>query len=64
MSDNLAHIFVNFSKRKVTLVDEEGYEKYVQWKWDLEGAEGFAETVADLQEVANPDLITFCFAAQ
>ena len=26
MSDNLAHIFVNFSKRKVTLVDEEGYE--------------------------------------
>ena len=64
MSDNLAHIFVNFSKRKVTLVDEEGYEKYVQWKWDIEGAAGFAETVADLQEVANPDLITFCFAAQ
>lgn len=39
-------------------------KKYVQWKWDIEGAAGFAETVADLQEVANPDLITFCFAAQ
>jgi len=64
MSDTLAHIFVNFSKRKVTLVDDEGYEKYVQWKWDEEGAEGFAETVADIQEITNPDLITYCFAAQ
>ena len=64
MSDNLAHIFVNFSKRKVTLVDDEGYEKYVNWKWDEEGAEGFAETVSDIQEIVDPDIITYCFAAQ
>ena len=64
MSDTLSHIFVNFSKRKVTIVDDEGYEKYVQWKWDEEGSEGFADTVAQMQEIVDPDIITYCFAAQ
>ncbi|AIX35359.1 hypothetical protein Syn7803US62_18 [Synechococcus phage ACG-2014a] len=32
MSDTLSHVFVNFSKRKITLLDEEGYEKDVCWK--------------------------------
>lgn len=64
MSDTLSHIFVNFSKRKVTIVDDEGYEKYVQWKWDKEGSEGFADTVAQMQEIVDPDIITYCFAAQ
>ena len=64
MSDNLAHIFVNFSKRKVTIVDDEGYEKDVQWKWDTEGSEGFSETVEQIQHVVDPDLITYCFAVK
>ena len=62
MSDTLEQIFINFSQRRVTLLDDEGYEKYVQWKWDSEGAEGFAETIADIQEITSPDLITYCFA--
>jgi len=62
--DTLSHIFVNFSKRKMTLVDEEGYEKDVQWKFDDEGAEGFSETIAEVQEIVDNDLITYCFAVK
>ncbi len=62
--DSLAHIFINFSKRKMTLVDDEGYENEVQWKFDSEGSEGFAETISEVQEIVDNDLITYCFAAQ
>ena len=47
----LAHIFINFSKRSVKLVDDEGYEQNVIFKFDEEGAEGFAETVDLLKQV-------------
>ena len=62
--DSLAHIFVNFSKRKMTLVDDEGYENEVQWKFDDEGSEGFSETIAEVQEIVDNDLITCCFAVK
>lgn len=28
----------------------------------MEGAAGFSETVADIQSIADPELITYCFA--
>lgn len=62
--DTLSHIFVNFSKRKMTLVDDEGYEKDVHWKFDDEGSEGFAETISEVQEIIDNDLITYCFAVR
>ena len=55
MSDtSVAQIFVNFSKRKITVMDDEGYEKEVQWKWDKEGSEGFAETVDTINLQLTP----------
>lgn len=60
----LQHVFINFSKRKVTIVDDEGYERDVQWKWDQEGSEGFSETIDQIQQVVDPDLITYCFAVK
>ena len=41
----LAQIFINFSKRSIKLLDNEGYEQTVEFKFDEEGAEGFAETI-------------------
>ncbi|AMO42804.1 hypothetical protein BJD43_gp226 [Cyanophage S-RIM50] len=46
------------------MVDDEGYEKDVQWKWDQEGSEGFAETVDAIQGTVDSDLITYCFAVK
>ncbi|AHB80872.1 hypothetical protein S-MbCM100_022 [Synechococcus phage S-MbCM100] len=64
MSDTLSHVFVNFSKRKITLLDEEGYEKDVRWNFNSIGSEGFSETVSQIQEILDPDMITYCFAAE
>jgi hypothetical protein len=36
----------------------------VQWKWDQEGSEGFAETVEQIQHIVDSDLITYCFAVK
>ena len=60
----LAHIFINFSNRSVKLVDDEGYEQNVIFKFDEEGAEGFAETVNSINDDPNldSDMITYCFA--
>ena len=59
---SVEQIFINFSKRFVKILDNEGYDKTVNWKWDIEGAAGFAETVSDIQDAVDPDLITYCFA--
>ena len=59
---SVEQIFINFSKRSVKILDNEGYDKTVNWKWDIESAGGFAETVSDIQDAVDPDLITYCFA--
>ena len=60
----LAQIFINFSNRSFKLVDDEGYEQNVTFKFDEEGAEGFADTVNSIN--ADPhldsDTVTYCFA--
>lgn len=60
----LAHVFVNFSKRSMQIVDDEGYEKTVEWKFDSEGTEGFSETISELHEILDDDMITYCFAVK
>tara|TARA_B100001093_G_scaffold235009_1_gene225332 strand:+ start:250 stop:450 length:201 start_codon:yes stop_codon:yes gene_type:complete len=58
----LEHIFINFSKRTVKLMDEEGYENEVSWKFDSEGSNGFAETIKNISESLDSDMVTYCFA--
>ena len=43
-------------------MDDEGYDKTVNWKWDKEGSDGFSETVRDIEDILDPDMITYCFA--
>ena len=50
MSDVIDHIFVKFSTRQFTIVDEEGYEDVIKYKWDEEGAEGFHETITNIKD--------------
>ena len=58
------HVFINLSKRSVKILDNEGYDKEVEWKWDREGSEGFAETADAIQNVIHPDKITYCIAVK
>ena len=37
----LEQVWINFSQRSVKILDNEGNDKVVTWKWDEEGSEGF-----------------------
>ena len=52
----LEHVFINFSKRSVTIMSSEGEEQTVNWKWDEEGAEGFAETVSAIESATDSEI--------
>ena len=56
--DAVAHVFVKMSQRKITILDEAGYEEVVKYKWDEEGGEGFSETLANFQAAVPRDLLT------
>lgn len=57
----LQHVFVNVSKRLVKIIDTEGYEETIQWKFDEEGATGFAETLDGFRQINDPDLFTYLY---
>jgi hypothetical protein len=60
--DYVAHAFINFPKRKITLRDQEGYEADVRYKFDSDGSHSFAETVDILKEfLDNEDELTFIY---
>lgn len=63
-SELLDHININFSRRSVTITSSEGKKRTVTWKWDREGSEGFAETVAVIEEATDPEIRTYQFAEQ
>ena len=56
------HVFINLSKRKVTLVDNEGYEQDIDYKFDSEGSAGFTETIGMIQDQVESDQITYVFS--
>tara|TARA_B100000131_G_scaffold287875_1_gene298846 strand:- start:83 stop:292 length:210 start_codon:yes stop_codon:yes gene_type:complete len=51
IDEALIEVIVNFSKRQITLISDEGDNRVIKWKWDDEGSQGFAETVELIKEV-------------
>lgn len=62
--ETLEHVYIDFSKRKVTIESNLGKTKTVSWKWDREGSEGFAETVSAIESVTDISMRTYCFIEQ
>jgi len=58
METYLEHVWINVSKREVKIMDNEGYDETIRFKFDEEGSEGFAETLANFSEL-NPSLFTY-----
>jgi hypothetical protein len=56
----LEQVWINFSQRSVKILDNEGNDKVVTW--DEEGSEGFSETVSMIQDIVDPEIVTYCFA--
>jgi hypothetical protein len=55
----LEHIWVNISQRTIRMMDNEGVDELIKWKFDEEGAEGFQETIVSFNENLPTDLITY-----
>ena len=55
----LEHIWVYVNQRRVVIMDNEGYEETVKFRWDEEGAEGFQETIENFKQHVDPDLICY-----
>jgi hypothetical protein len=58
METYLEHVWINVSKREIKLLDNEGYDETIRFKFDSEGSEGFAETLANFAQL-NPALFTY-----
>ena len=54
----LAHVFVNIAKRQIKIISEDGYEDTVTWKFDAEGAEGFADTTSAMIQSLDKEMLT------
>jgi len=62
MSPNfIDHAYFYFSERKITVADDDGYDETVQFQFDADGAEGFAQIVEFLQSRLPSDSLTYCF---
>ena len=55
----LEHIWVDFPRRNIKILDNEGYDEIVQYRWDKEGAEGFWETVSSFKENVPEEMTTY-----
>lgn len=55
-------VFINLSRRSVKIVDSDGYDDTIEYKWDKEGANGFLETVTNIQNSIPSEMVTYCFA--
>ncbi|BCV00305.1 MAG: hypothetical protein CM15mV34_0790 [Caudoviricetes sp.] len=55
-------VFINFSRRSVKIVDSDGYDDTIEWKWNEEGANGFLETVTNIQNSVPSEIVTYCFS--
>ncbi len=59
MDTYVEHIWVRLSRRCIVILDNEGYDATVHFKWDEEGMEGFMEQVAKMKDLPE-DLVTIC----
>jgi hypothetical protein len=64
IKQSLEHVYIDFSKRQVTIKSDQGEFKTVQWKWDREGSEGFSETVSTIESITDISMRTYCFSEQ
>ena len=64
MDTQVEHVFIDFSRRSVKILDNEGYDNVIDWQWTKTGADGFLETVTNIQNDVPSEIVTYCFSEQ
>tara|TARA_Y100000992_G_scaffold272158_1_gene213556 strand:- start:200 stop:463 length:264 start_codon:yes stop_codon:yes gene_type:complete len=57
-------VFIDFSRRSVKILDSDGYDDTIEWEWTKKGADGFLETVTNIQNDVPSEIVTYCFSEQ
>lgn len=60
----IIHVFINLSKRTITVLDTDGNDRLMEFSHNLEGGQEFTTAVSEIVEVLDSEMITYTFAEQ
>ena len=60
----IIHVFINLSKRTITVLDTDGNDRLMEFPHNLEGAQDFTAACSEITDIVDTEMITYTFAEQ
>ena len=60
----IIHVFINLSKRTITVLDTNGNDRLMEFPHNLEGAQDFTAACSEIADIVDTEMITYTFAEQ
>ena len=60
----IIHVFINLSKRTITVLDTDGNDRLMEFPHNLEGAQDFTAACSEIADIVDTKMITYTFAEQ
>ena len=60
----IIHVFINLSKRTITVLDTDGNDRLMEFPYNLEGAQDFTAACSEIADIVDTEMITYTFAEQ
>ena len=60
----IIHVFINISKRTITVLDTDGNDRLMEFPHNLEGAQDFTAACSEIADIVDTEMITYTFAEQ
>ena len=60
----IIHVFINLSKRTITVLDTDGNDSLMEFPHYLEGAQDFTAACSEIADIVDTEMITYTFAEQ
>ena len=60
----IIHVFINLSKRTITVLDTDGNDRLMEFPPNLEGAQDFTAACSEIADIVDTEMITYTFAEQ
>ena len=60
----IIHVFINLSKRTITVLDTDGNDRLMEFPHNLEGAQDFTAACSEIVDIVDTEMITYTFAEQ
>ena len=60
----IIHVFIDLSKRTITVLDTDGNDRLMDFPHNLEGAQDFTAACSEIADIVDTEMITYTFAEQ